>query len=335
MNTNLLKEAFQRVKGMALGVPQAAVERHQCEACLDKALNLLVEETDPRVRFLPNYQARLRRPVIDAFTFINDLVDGIPGAVLCSRSTYVSDPRTNAFFSSPDHISEVFSSSREVREFFKTSTLSSECWGLLCMRKNEVRRPGVDLQGGELRREVMQTYINFSDHQFISPGQTEEEARQALKCCIFKSLVAFIQREIITAKKSLLEQETRQRVLSGRIRTSHDETERVYMQEELSQLKIKASKGPELKTLTDYFEFIRKTLQDPKGYVSCRNFDIHVSRMGVKISEGSTRGGLLLPVTEIEVASHIPRIAALAGFPREELLPEVDFAREANLFLAM
>lgn len=335
MNTNLLKEAFQRVKGMTLGMPQTADELVQCEACLDKALNLLVEETEPRIKILPNYKARLREAVVEAFAFINDLVDGIPSAVLCSRSTYVSDPRTNAFFSSPDHICEVFSSSREVRELFNTSPMSTECWGLLCMRKNEVRRLGVDLQGEELRREVMQTYISFSDHQVVSPGQTEEEAGQALKCCIFRSLVVFIQREIIAAKKTQLKQETRQRVLNGRIRTTRNESERIQMQEELRQLKNKRSEGPVLKTLTDYIEFIRKTLQSPKAYVSCRNFDIRLNRMGLKINGPGNEDGLLLPVSEIEVASHNPRIAALARFPREELLPEVDFAKEASLFLAM
>jgi hypothetical protein len=284
---------------------------------------------------LPHYQARLRRPIIDAFTFINDLVDGIPGAVLCSRNTYVNDPRTNAFFSSPGQISEVFSSSREVRELFKASPQSSECWGLLCMRKNEVRRLGVDLQGDEVRRDVIQTHISFSDHQIVSPGQTEMEARQALKCCIFRSLVVFIQSELIAAKKSLIEQQTRQRVLGGRIRSSQDETERAHMQKELNQLKTRTSARPVLKTLADYFEFIRKILQKPQGYVNCHNLDIHMNRMGVKVSEGGSGGDLLLPVTEITVASHIPRIAALARFPRQELLPEVNFAKEASLFLAM
>ncbi|MEJ2213694.1 MAG: hypothetical protein P8Y20_06455, partial [Gammaproteobacteria bacterium] len=235
----------------------------------------------------------------------------------------------------PDQISEVFSSSPEVRDFFKSSPMSPECWGLLCMRKNEIRRLGMELQGDKIRHDVMQTHISFSDHQIISPGQTEEEARQALKCCIFKSLVIYIHREIITAKKSLTEQETRQRILSGRIRTSQDETERAYMQEELNLLKIEASKRSGLKTLTDYMKFIQNTLQNPKEYVDCRNLEIHVSRMGVKIDEGSDRDGLLIPVSEIAVASHISRIAALARFPHEELLPEVDLAKEASLFLAM
>lgn len=335
MNTTLLREVFQRVRNLALSPVQDVEERYQCEACIDRALNLLVEETDPRIRLLPNYRARLRGPIIDAFMFINDLVDVIPGAMLCSRSSFVSDPRANAFFSGPEQICEIFSSSREVRELFDSSPLASECWGLLCMRKTETSRMGVAMEGGELRREVLQTYVEFSDHQVVSPGHTEEEARQALKCCIFRSLVAFIRREIISAKKALLDQGTRRRVLNGRLRTASDESRQAQLEGELRQLEAESAQGPALKTLNDYFEFITETLRDPKAYVSCRNFDIHMNRMGVQLDDASSEGGLLVPVTEILVTSHLPRIAALARFQRDELLPDRDFIREASLFLAL
>lgn len=334
MNTTLLRETFWRVKQLALGIPDNTDELEQCEGCIDRAIDLLVEEIDPRIRLLAQYKAKLRSPVIAAFKCIDEVIDKIPDAMQCSRKHFVSDPRTNAFFANPEHITEVFSSSKEVRSLFDASPLADECWGLLCMQKQESRHLGVALESDQLRHDVMQTHIGFFDHQVISPGLTEEEARQALKCCIFKSLIAFMQREIAEAKKNQAKNETQRRVLVGRIRSCQEDNQRVGLEQNLEQLDARILQSTRFKTLKDHFDFIRDTLQNPDTCVRCRNFEISMNRMGVQISEHQTEGRMQVPVTEITVTSHPPRIAALARFPREELLPTKDFVREADIFLA-
>lgn len=335
MFTALLQETFQRLAGLSSGMLQHGDdELEQCQACLGKAVNVLVDETYPKVRLLPRYEERLRGPVEKAFSFINRVVDALPDAVMCSRRTFIDDRRANAFFASPDEIGQVFSQSREVRELFVANPDVAECWGLLCMRMAEAHGFGVALEGGELRREVPQTSVSFSDHQIVSPGSSEDEARQALKCCIFRSLVAHIRRQLIDTKQARIARETQLRVLRGRLRSARDDADRRGLEAELRELEALPQEGLPLNTLDDYLEFISATLQKPEAYVSRRNLEIHVNRLGIKVNDAQADQDHPLVLTEISVASHSPRIAALVRFPRTELLPEIDFMREASLFLA-
>lgn len=334
MFTALLQETFQRLAGLSSGTVPPDDELVQCKECLDKAVNVLVEETYPKVRLLPRYEERLRGPVEKAFTFINQLVDTMPEAVSCTRSTFVDDSRTNAFFASPEEIGKVFSQSREVRELFTSNPSIAECWALLCMRMAEADSFGIALEGGSLRREVLQTSVSFSDHQIVSPGCSEDDARQALKCCIFRSLVGHIRRQLMNTKTSQINRETHLRVLRGRLRSIRDESDRGGVAAELRELEANPHEGPVLATLNDYLEFIRSALQKPDAYVSRRDLEIHINRMGIKVSDAQTHHGQPLSLTEISVASHPPQIAALVRFPRTELLPEIDFMREATVFLA-
>lgn len=334
MFTALLQETFLRLAGLYATTAPASDELGQCRTCLGKAVNVLVEETYPKVKLLPRYEERLRGPLENALAFINKLVDAMPDAVACSRSTFIADSRTNAFFASPDEIGQIFSESQEVRRLFTTNPDVSECWALLCMRMGEADNFGIALEGDQLRREVLQTSISFSDHQVVSPGCSEDEARQALKCCIFRSLVAHIRRQLMDTKKARVGHETQLRVLRGRLRSTRNESVRKELEVQLRALGAQSHEGPALNTLDDYLEFIRSALQTPETYVSRRDLEVHIDRMGVKVSDPQTSQILPLPLTEISVASHAPRIAALVRFPRAELLPEVDFTREADIFLA-
>lgn len=334
MNTSLLREAFRRLKGLPFAGSGEIGPADQCEPCIEQAMDLLIDETEPRIRLIPGYEERLRAPIVAAFGYIGSMVDLLPAALRCSRSTYVSDARTNAFFANPEQMCEVFSSSREVRELFNAMPMAAECWGLLCMRMNESRRLGVALDGDQIRRDVLQTHISFSDHQVMSPGHSEDDAREALKCCIFKNLAVFVQRQMTKAKRAQLAHDTRRRVLDGRIRSAHDEAERTRLQAELEELDRQPGRGTRFGTLDDYLDFVESTLRNTEEFVACRNREVRVSRLGVQISNDDPEQGLAFPVTEISVASHAPRIAALACFPRGELLPGRDIVKEANLFFA-
>jgi hypothetical protein len=53
------------------------------------------------------------------------------------------------------------------------------------------------------------------------------------------------------------------------------------------------------------------------------------------LDQGVADSGNQVPLFEIRVASHTPRVGALVRFPRAELLPRQDFVRGADLFLAL
>jgi len=336
MITAFLHEAFHRLTRAPANAPDEEGRWGACGATLSQAVEHVIDETYPRLRIVPSYGQRLSGPVSSAFRYIDTLVEQIPEALSCNRAAFVNDIRVNAFFSGPGQIQEVFSQSTEVRDLFRAKPDAPECWALLCMRKTERRQFGMQLNGDEVRKEVMQTGVSFSDHQVVSPGCTEEEARSALKCCVFNSLLAYIRRRSKTAKEQSSEWENRRRVLRGRLRFARNQTEALRLEEEIREVEQQlAGQSLHLHTPDDHIDFMTDVLSNPQQYVARENISMRLNRMGIKLDDDNTTPNCQVTLCEIRVACHEPRVATLVRFPREELLPHQDYLRKADLFLAV
>ncbi len=335
MLANFIQDAFRRISGLDAGT-DLLHGLDMSEPDLDRMVEHVIDESYGRLRILPGYLERLRQPVAASFRYIDKLVEELPPPMDCCRSGYLSDARVNAFFSSPDQIAEVFSSSEEVRGLFDQEQAAERCWALVCMRKKESRRFGMELVGDQVRRDVMQTGVSFSDHQILSPAVSESGAKQGLKCCIFNSLLAYIRRRAKTAKENSLELENRLRSLRSQLKDQQNAAERRELQLRITELEDGLGKQElSLITLDDHLEFIAQVLEHPEQYVSRQAENMRLSKMGVKVKDTDTGSGTEVPVAEIHVACHEPRVAALACFPREELTARQDYLKKADLFLAI
>lgn len=330
MFTQLLYDVFRSLS-LTGTVPELGTG---CHASLEQAVEHVVDKTFSRVRALPGYAERLRMPVRTAFSYIDQLVEGIPEAILCCRSAYGADPKVNAFFANVHQLCEVFSHSQEVRAVFDQNPQLDECWALLCMHKEERQRFGMALIGDEVRKEVMQTGVSFTDHQLVSPGTNEEDARRSLKCCIFGSLLGFIRRETQCQAEKTADLENRRRSLLGKKRSASEPTPDLDVQLEQIEAEL-AAQALHLNTLEERLAFIAEVLGNPSSYISGNHQQLRLSRMGIKLNEHSSETGNLVSLTEIHIARHQPRIAALVRFPRAELLPERDYLQQADMFLAV
>ncbi|MEA3411069.1 MAG: hypothetical protein U9R74_05960 [Pseudomonadota bacterium] len=311
-------------------------------ACNDltRAVERVVDEVSANLRSIPRYARVLTGPVSLTFQYIDEVVEKTPGAFPCRRSAFVEDPRINAFFASAQHLQEVFSQSEEVRQVFEKKPDAAECWGLLCMRKEERTKLGMAAVDGAIRRDVMQTAVNFTDHQIVSPGTTESEARCALKCCIFNSLLADIRSKVTSARTRSGELGTRLRALQGRLRRLENGgnagSTRSELREEIAAVERElATVEPRLETNDDLLQFLADTLSDPGKFIRMQTRSLRLNRMGTRIEGDSSEPGYDLDVSEISVASREPRVSAMVRFPRAELLPREDFLKKANLFLSM
>ena len=338
MITEFLQEAY-RLLGDSLAVRRdnadADADAGRCIP-LSQAVEYVVDEAHGRLRVISGYAERLKGPVESAFLYIDELVESIPDAILCCGSSFVSDPRVNAFFAGSDHLREVFSDSEEVRNLFDSDVEVEECCALLCMHKSERRHLGMALEGGELRKEVMQTGVSFTDHQVFSTGTNQADARRSLKCCIFNSLLAYIRLRAKTAKEEASGMESQRRVLQGRLRHQTSDADTAQIQARIDAVeKDLTARELCLYSLEDHLEFIVGVLGNPAQYVNCNQYDMRMNRLGVKLEDGSADTGYTVHLYEIHVADHKPRIAALVRFPREELLPRQDYLQKADLFLAV
>jgi hypothetical protein len=333
-----LTEIFRLVGGAGGALPQAEGPGHPCSAALPDAVDFAVERIDGRLRLIPGYSRRLQEPLVGTFRHIDSLVEGVPGSLLCCRSAFNEDPRVNAFFVNPGHMQEVFSESAEVRAVFDRVPDIDECWALLCMRREERDHLGMSLEGDSVRRDVMQTSVSFTDHQVVSAGCSEEEARSSLKCCIFNGLLGYARNRLNDARTAGSALENRLKALRGRQRRALDAEgpgeAAARLDAQIQELERQlAQQDLRLTSLEDHLAFVEKVFRSPEEYLNGSNCSIRLSRLGIKLKPGTSDSGYEVPLSEISIASHRPRVSVLARFPRAELLPRKDFLVQANLFL--
>ena len=324
-------------------VPAAAAHGRASGACPDDlsgAVEQVVDRLYSRLRVVPNYVRVLKEPIATTFRYIDEVADSIPGPLQCSRSSFSEDPHAHAFFVSPQHMQEVFSQSDEVRRLFNANPLAEDCWGLLCMYRQERTQPGMALVNDKLQRDVMQTSVSFTDHQIVSPGIDEMAARCALKCCMFDALLSYIQRRATAAKTRTLDLENRLKSLNGRLRRLSREADHANRMpaltskvEELEQQL--GAQEPRLSTLSEHLDFVAYVLSHPAEFLDSDRCSLRLNRQAVKLEDDDETPAYELELSEFRIASQQPRIGAMVRFPRAELLPQPDLLKQADLFLAI
>ena len=221
-----MQDVFRRFGGnFELLTDQAGVEGSACFGTMIEAVDLVVGEIDPRLRALPGYARRLKQPLGIAFHFIDELVEAVPGPILCNCIAFSDDPRVSAFFVNPEHMKEVFSRREDVRRMFDENPEVDDCYALLSMKKVESKQFGMALVGDSVRGDVLQTTVSFTDHEVSSPNIDEVGTRRAIKCMIFKDLISYIQDRASAAKCDAIERDTRLKSLRSRLHHSVDKSD--------------------------------------------------------------------------------------------------------------
>jgi len=337
---SILQDIFLRFGGAFKSWDAEQVAESPCAGAITQAVEHVVDGTYSRLRLLPGYSRRLQGPVATSFRHIDELVERVPGAILCSRSAFLEDPRVNAFFVDPRHLQEVFSRNEQVHELFDTHSDAKECWALLCMRKEERRRLGMSLVGDLVQKEVMQTTVSFADHQIFSPAISEVEARRSLKCCILNGLLAHIRKRESEERIRVVELEDRRGSLLSRLgRTAPENVGEALddLRSEIEEIgKELAREIPRLASPNYHFDLLADVLGNPVQYVSGSLGSIYLNRLGIKLGGNGDDTGSEISLFEIKIASKGTRIGTLVRFPRAELLPlpRQGLDQNIDLFLA-
>jgi hypothetical protein len=300
----------------------------------------VVDGIEPKIRLVRGYRKVLGPGVALARSYIDELVDCIPGPLMVSPGSFVNDPQVNAFFASPQELRAVFSRSSELQEFFarpQNASLDSAC-ALLCMVAQEKTVFGMDLVQDRVRRDVHQTVVNFSDHKVLTPGASEADARRGLKDCIFNALVSHALQHIVELKAHKRELQDERRILSARLRARQaynggldtllatvspapdcDDTRQIEQklaeaEQRLQQLPV-ARDAPR-----EYLHQVRGILERPRDFIQLRRVSFNLNRLGVKVDGASA--GRRIELAEIGVARVLKRVVVIACYPRNELLQE-------------
>lgn len=323
-----------------------------CVGCSEEEIQAAVEAAvlgvDPAIRLVSGYQRKLREVVVPALAYVNQLVEQIPGVVDINSKSFSNDPRVNAFFVNAEDMRRAFSRSSELRDFLADceSTEVDSCTALLCMKMTERQVLGMELNGDQVKRDVPQITVSFSDHQISSPGLTEDDVRQGLKKCLFQSLVNNALENLANCRATVQQLDAERRVLYARARSLEHpglplgEQGDLDVGLQMSELNRKLSElaqarhekhclGPE-----GTLEQLREVFRQPESFVRLTNSTLNLSRLGVKLDPQASGGGRV-DIAEVTLGSGQRRVVVLARFPREELLPSQDFLSNVSHYLQL
>ena len=309
---------------------------------LNEAIERVVDGIEPKMRYSSGYKKILNNGVATSLAYISNLVDTIPGPLLISSKTFSTDPQVNAYFATVIDIQDIFSDSKELRGFFEApenENLGEAC-ALLCMNETEKTVLGMDLQEDMLRRDVMQTALNFSEHKILSPASSEAGVRTCVKQCIFDGLITHALQQIVELKQQKQGLEIQRGMLNSRLKTRQSQggglssmlataTEAklsVDIEQEISANEQKLEKLPASWDAPRYYlGVIENILTQPENFIAMKVKSFNITKMGIVTGEDSSQAVNTIHLNEISIANVLQRVVAIVRYPRSEMLPRQAF----------
>lgn len=315
----------------------AVIAPHLAPAAIDSAIEMVVDGTEPRIRLVPGYKKKLQAGVVTALNHIEQLVDTIPAAITVDSHAYLQDPNVNTFFVDEKDMRQIFSESEELRNFFADHAHDGldAAYALLCMSQSEKSVLGVELTGDMLRREVMQTAVNFYEHTVLSPAASETEIRSSLKHCIFNGLITYSLRKIADSKLHLNELEDQRRILFTRLRSRLAKGDKLTsllssvavpgegadeISSQLAQAERSLQELPAYKNAPKaYLDEVNAVLMHPEQFIRLKQYAMTLTKMCIKAEQNASEPTNTICLNEIEIANVLKRAIAIVRFPRAEM----------------
>src|SRR5262245_9457154 len=333
---------FQSIFGSRGGDPSP----HPAEL-IERAIERIVDGTDPRLRALPGYRKSLRDAASHAIDHVIALVDAFPPALELNAQDYGTDPEITAYFASVEHFREVLE--RDVtlnawRQSAEGSAVASTTM-LLLMTLQERKTLGMALEGSTVRHDVAQTTVSLTKHAFLDPAAAVDETNRLLKRRAFDHLIALALGRIAAAGNASSELE-RERALLRRKRAAlaaggwsfegaaGDKTlDPQALQQQLTEIESQLQAlgtGPGL--LQAHLEAVKDVLGHAENQFWCLRRPLTIDRMGIK----QLRPGANAPeisLTELHNATGQSLVARVVRISSEALPAQRDLLREAERYL--
>lgn len=318
---------------------------HSLDACtqdmLDRALDRVIEGTDQKIRLVPGYKRKLHKSILTSLEYVDSLIDQIPPPIELNSNHYASNTYLRNIFPTMAGLQKVFNQSWELREYFEEAEhqQSTESCVLLCMRKDEQTILGMQLEGDQVIKDVMQIRVSFAGHQIYAPAADELDARRELKCCIFEGLVGNALGQLSELREKRRQLETKQQILHSRLRrhlgssvdknnyiTTAEETvsrrndERQLEQVEQELIRI-GYVTPEI-----CLSVVNAILMQPEEFVSLKNTSMLLDSGGIKRPDKRRSPSISeIQFSEVQIKGAPPRVVTLAKIKREEVsVPRVN-----------
>lgn len=313
-----------------------AVRRAQHRRVRD-AVERVVAGTEPRLRAVPRYRARLERPVAESLRYADEISGAIPGPIVFDAAAWAEDPLVHACFSSVDALKQCFSAQAELRRFFDLQPPSvTEAYCVFCVLRQErtvfVTRPTPN----GMQEEVATRSVTFAEPLVLIPARTEAELRQGLAELVLGGIMRSALSGLADCARTVKGLEEQRAILRLRLHISstgpHDlgglltgEAVGVAMEsQEALRAELAAVEAELVACRTDKgslaraFEAVAGVLQNPERHVHLRELTLRLDRMNLLATSASD----VEPVNVVEATGpRGTRVAVIARYARADLLP--------------
>lgn len=323
-------------------------ERRLRRAEVNRAIEQVLDQVNPRLRAVGGYRKRLF-PVVDAvLTYADELAATVPGPVPIDRQSWMKNPSVNALFGSVDRLRRVLTGPA-VRKFVKAHPGGTDYFAVLASMPDIRSQLGMELVGDAVQRDVQQTTVSFTDHEVALVGADETEVREQLAVAAREILVGAAAEEILEREAHIVELEDRLRILRIKIRalgagsrgtalvTDGSAAHRKEMETlrertaELEQDLSAARSG--MKGLDGYLARLVERLREPKAHLCLREVKCRLDRMNVLREGGDDTDSREIHFHRIVRSGRPARVVQLIRFPRAELLEDGERLRDLGQYL--
>lgn len=186
-----------------------------------EAVDLVVKLSHPNIHYVSRYRKKLMPAVEHTLKYADALIVQMPAPVSIEADSWNTDPFVRAMFLDNREFKYFFSEQKTLKEFFQ-KTNTSRCCALLVMSRKDKKVLGVEMDGEILIRDVLQTTVDFSDHQIVAPAISEAETRKELSLRVLELLATHCLEDILSLIELKKNMETEKRILEIKLNL-HDE----------------------------------------------------------------------------------------------------------------
>jgi hypothetical protein len=313
MAINPFKTMFSRLSGDRAAKAPVLDERQR--KLLDRVVEFVVDNTDPRIRMVARYQDKLAPAVIRSAQHLGGLIRALPEPLELSREAWAKDLNVNAFFAASADVPQVLARSRELRAFFddRRHGGAQEAFALMVMDKSERTVYGTALENGILKSDVAQVNVNFSAHRIVAPAATKDDARIEIGLRGVRRLLDVVLARIAAIQQQAADLAERKAYLGTKLRmlksagfgieavADHTreiaEIEAQIASDAKDLLEIKAAP----RSLERYIEQISEVMLVPEQHLTLSEVRLRVSRLGIKVAEHASEPAHELVLSELRL----------------------------------
>jgi hypothetical protein len=247
---------------------------------LHAAIERAIDNVEPLIKLTHGYHANYQKPVATALEYAHTLAHSVPGPVAIDRASYASDAFVHALFPSADAVTDAFSASRALHDYYLKFPDTDVLYALMGMRRFEKNTTGMELAGEVIQRDVVQKTIYFTSHTLENPAPTEKQSREQVALSFFDSLVSKVKQRIAARKRDMQSQLQDENQLMSRLRTA-DAQSRPALEAQLSELVSRMQSAAGELNPGNYIDDFEAVLLHPEQHLKLRQTPIIMDNMGI------------------------------------------------------